>query len=121
MVVGTNKAFVPVAKIGDLKDGTMKVYKVGEKEIFVARVGDKCYAADNICPHLGGKLGQGTLKGTIVTYPRHASQFDVTDGRVIRWTDWTGIKASVSKVFRAPRPITVYPIKIEGDNILVQV
>ncbi len=121
MVVNAEKAFVPVAKTADLKDGTMKEYKLGEKEIFVARAGDKYYAADNICPHTGGKLGQGKLEGIIVTCPRHASKFDLTDGRVVRWTDWTGIKASVSKLFRAPRPITVYPVKIEGDNILVQV
>jgi 3-phenylpropionate/trans-cinnamate dioxygenase ferredoxin subunit len=121
MAVQTKKAFVPVAKTSDLKDGAMKEYKVGEQEILVVRVGDKYYAGDNICPHLGGKLGQGKLEGTIVTCPRHASKFDVTDGRVIRWTDWTGIKGSVSKLFRAPRPITVYQVKIEGEDILVQV
>lgn len=120
MAVGT-KAFMAVAKVGDLKDGTMKEYKVGAQEIFIARAGDKYYAADNICPHLGGKLGRGTLDGTIVTCPRHASKFDLVDGRVVRWTEWTGLKASVSKLFRAPRSITMYPVKIEGDNILVQV
>lgn len=117
----TNKSFVQVAKIGELNDGTMKEVKVGEHEIFLARVGDKYYAADNICPHMGGKLGRGKLEGTVVTCPQHASKFDLIDGRVIRWTDWTGIKASVSKLFRAPRPIITYPVKIEEEDILVEI
>ncbi len=44
----------------------------------LARVGDKYYAADNRCPHMGGKLSPGKLEGTVVTCPRHGSQFDLT-------------------------------------------
>jgi 3-phenylpropionate/trans-cinnamate dioxygenase ferredoxin subunit len=115
------KRFVQVAKTSDLKDGIMKEIIVGDHEVFLARVKDKIYAADNICPHMGGKLGQGKLEGTVVTCPRHASKFDLIDGRVIRWTDWTGVKASVSKLFRAPRPIITYPVKIDGNNILIEI
>lgn len=114
------KRLVTIGKTSDLQPGTMKEYNVDEQEIFVARVGDKFYAADNICPHMGGKLGQGKLEGTIVTCPRHASKFDLIDGRVVRWTDWTGIRASLSKLFKSPKPIITYPVKIEGDNILVE-
>ncbi len=115
------RRFVQVAKMSDLVDGTMKEIKVGEQEVFLARVKNKVYAADNICPHMGGKLGQGKLEGTVVTCPRHHSKFDLIDGRVIRWTDWMGIKASVSKLFRAPRPIITYPVKVEADNILIEI
>lgn len=115
------KNLASVAKVGDLAEGAMKELVIGEHEIMLARVRDKYYAADNICPHMGGKLARGKLEGTIVTCPRHASKFDLTDGRVVRWTDWTGVKASVSKLFRPPRPINVYPVKIEGDNILVEI
>ncbi len=113
--------FVQIAKTNDLKDGTMKEIKVGEHEVLLAKVKDKFYAADNICPHMGGKLGQGKLEGTVVTCPRHGSQFDLVDGRVIRWTNWTGITASVSKLFRAPCPIITYPVKVDGDNILIKI
>jgi 3-phenylpropionate/trans-cinnamate dioxygenase ferredoxin component len=114
------KHFIQVAKTSELREGTMKEIKVGEHEVFLARVKDKFYAADNICPHMGGKLGRGKLEGTVVTCPRHASRFDLTDGRVIRWTEWSGIKASVSKLFRAPRPIITFPVKVDGDNILIE-
>jgi 3-phenylpropionate/trans-cinnamate dioxygenase ferredoxin component len=117
--IETNR-FVQVAMTTEIKEGAMKEYKVGDQEIFIARIKDKFYAANNICPHMGGKLGQGTLDGTIITCPRHASKFDLMDGSVVRWTDWTGVKASVSRLFRAPRPITTYRVNVEGDNISVE-
>ena len=69
---------------------------------------------------MGGNLSQGTLEGTVVTCPRHHSQFDITDGHVIRWTDWSGIKLGVGKLLRSPRPLKTYEVKIEEDKIMVQ-
>jgi 3-phenylpropionate/trans-cinnamate dioxygenase ferredoxin component len=113
------KTHIQVAKVGDLENGTMKAFTVEGREILIARVRDKYYAADNICPHMGEKLTGGKLEGTVITCPRDESKFDLIDGRIIRWTDWTGIKASVSKMFRPPHSLLIYPVKIEGDNILI--
>jgi 3-phenylpropionate/trans-cinnamate dioxygenase ferredoxin component len=113
--------FVQVARTGELQEGTMKIVQAGGHEVLIARVKDTFYAVNNICPHLGGKLGEGKLEGTIVTCPRHHSQFDITDGKVIRWTDWTGIVSSVSKIFRSPRPLETYPVKIEKDAVMVDI
>jgi 3-phenylpropionate/trans-cinnamate dioxygenase ferredoxin component len=115
------RTFVQVAKVDELADGAMKEFKVGGREIFLARAGGRFFAADNICPHMGGKLGQGTLEGTVVTCPRHHSKFDLVDGRVIRWTDWTGLKLGFARLLGPPRPIVVHPVKIEGENVLVQI
>jgi 3-phenylpropionate/trans-cinnamate dioxygenase ferredoxin subunit len=112
-------AFVEVATAGELADGSMKQVSAGGREILVARVGDTYYAADNRCPHMGGKLSQGTLQGTVVTCPRHSSQFDLADGHVVRWTDWTGILLATGKLLKSPRPIKTYAAKREGDSILV--
>ena len=49
---------------------------------------------------MGGKLSQGKLEGTAVTCPRHGSQFDLTDGRVVRWLKESGLVYSV-----APDPV----------------
>ncbi len=111
--------FVGVAKTDEFADGSMKHVSVGGQEIFLARVGDRYYSADNRCPHMGGKLSQGTLEGTIVSCPRHHSQFDLTDGHVVRWTDWTGIMLAAGKLLKSPRPIKTHDVKLEGDRILV--
>jgi 3-phenylpropionate/trans-cinnamate dioxygenase ferredoxin subunit len=111
--------FVEVAKAGELADGSMKQVNAGGREILVARVGDTYFSADDRCPHLGGRLSQGTLEGTIVTCPRHHSRFDLTDGHVVRWTDWTGILLATGRLLKSPRPIKTHAVKQEGDRILV--
>ena len=113
--------FVEVTQIDDLEDGTMKAVNTAEREILLARLGDNYYAADNRCPHMSARLSQGKLDGTIVTCPRHGSQFDLSDGRVVRWTDWPGWISAVGKIVKAPKPISTYKVKIEGDKILVEI
>jgi 3-phenylpropionate/trans-cinnamate dioxygenase ferredoxin subunit len=112
--------FIEIPGGSQLGNGQMKMFSVGGKEILLARVGDTFYAADNRCAHMGGHLSEGKLEGTVVTCPRHHSQYDLSDGRVIRWTDWTGIKLSLAKLFRPPRPIKTYKVKVEDGKAKVE-
>lgn len=111
--------FVEVANVGELDDGTMMRLTIDENEILVARIGDKYYSADNRCPHMGGNLSQGKLDGTIITCPRHHSQFDLTDGHVIRWTDWSGLKLTAAKILKSPRPLKTHEVKVDNEKIWV--
>jgi 3-phenylpropionate/trans-cinnamate dioxygenase ferredoxin subunit len=113
--------FVDVAKTGDLEDGAMKKVRIGDRDLLLARAGDRYYAAENRCPHMGGDLSKGTLEGTIVTCPSHHSRFDLADGRVVRWTDWSGLKLALAKAVRAPRPLATYAVEVEGDAIRVRI
>jgi 3-phenylpropionate/trans-cinnamate dioxygenase ferredoxin subunit len=112
--------FIDVFSTSDIPTGTMKKTTIGGHQILLARVGERYFSADNLCPHMGGDLSQGTLNGTIVTCPRHHSQFDLTDGHVIRWTDWTGLKLSTAKILKPPRPLKMHEVKLEGERILVK-
>lgn len=87
--------------------------------LLVAHVGDTFYATDNKCPHLGGHLASGVLSKTVVTCPRHHSQFDLTDGHVVRWTDWSPPMRAASELLRPPRPLTMYEVKAENGRLLV--
>jgi len=113
--------YVEVLKAGELQDGQMKSVNVGGKDILVAKVAGKFYAAENTCPHSGGKLAQGKLEGTVVTCPLHSSQFELKDGSVVRWTNWPGVVVAVTKLMRRPRAIKTYPVKVEGDKVLAEV
>jgi 3-phenylpropionate/trans-cinnamate dioxygenase ferredoxin subunit len=117
--MGTMNEYIDAGAAGELEDGAMKTVKAGEREILLARVGDRYYATQSRCPHMRGELSQGTLEGTVVTCPVHHSRFDLEDGRVVRWTDWSGIMLSMTKVFRAPRPLAVYEVKVEEGRVLV--
>jgi len=109
-----------VSKIGELKDGTMKAASVAGREILLARAGDKYYAADNRCPHMGAKLSQGKLEGTVVTCPRHSSQFDLKDGQVIRWLKGSGLVSVIGKALKSPKPLATYKVKVEDNKILIE-
>jgi nitrite reductase/ring-hydroxylating ferredoxin subunit len=37
-----------------------------------------------MCPHAGATLSEGEVEGSIVTCPRHGSQFDVCTGERVR-------------------------------------
>jgi 3-phenylpropionate/trans-cinnamate dioxygenase ferredoxin subunit len=112
-------SWVEFAEINELEEGSAKKIKVKGHEILLARVGSRYYAADSRCPHFGGDLSEGTLKGTIITCPKHGSKFDLADGRVVRWTDWSGLKLSLAKTLRSPRPLKTYAVKVEDEKIMV--
>jgi len=113
--------FVEVPGGNELKSGQMKMFNLGEHEILLARVSDTFYAADNRCPHMNGSLSEGKLEKTVVTCPRHHSQFDLSDGRVVRWTDWSGIRLALAKMVKSQRPLKTYKVKIKGAKVMVEV
>lgn len=112
--------WVQIGKVGELKPGEMKMVLVQGREILLARVGDQYYAADNRCRHMGGNLSRGKLEGTIVTCPRHGSQYDLKDGHVVRWTTWPAALLAVDQFRSRRRPLPVFPVQIEGDTILIK-
>ena len=114
-------SLLEAGKTSELQDGTMKGVTVKGHEILLAKVGDKYYAAANRCPHMGGKLSQGKLEGTVVTCPLHGSQFDLSDGRVVRWLKGSGIISAVGRALKSPRQLTTYNVNIEDGRILVEI
>lgn len=110
--------FVEVSKKDELENGGLKKLEMDGHEFLITRIGDNIYVTDDRCPHMGGDLSMGNLDGTVITCPRHHSQFDVVDGRVIRWTDWKGLKLTAAKIFKSPKNLKTYEVKIEGDMVL---
>lgn len=72
---------VRVAGVDEIPAGTGKEFTVGERVIAVFNVEGNFHALDGICRHSGGPLGQGPLRGTVITCPWHGWQFDVCTGR----------------------------------------
>ncbi len=110
-----------IANISDFNEGTMRSYHLQGIEILLARIDGKYYAAQNKCPHFGGELAKGKLEGNVVTCPRHGSQFNLVDGDVIRWLKGTGLISSIGKTLKSPRKLTTFNVKIEGQDIMVEI
>ena len=49
----------------------------------------------------------------------HHSQFDLADGHVVRWTDWSGAVLTIAEPARHPRPLRTYEVKIEDGKVFV--
>ena len=111
--------FTEVSKMDELKNGTMKAVNVEGRQILLARVGDKYYAVGNRCPHMKGDLSRGKLEGTVITCPVHGSQFDISNGQVVRWLKG-GLTSKLGKTLKLSRNLTVYSVKVEDGKVLVE-
>jgi len=101
--------FTEVFRMDELKNAAMKAVNVAGREILLARVGDKYYAVEELCTHMKGNLSQGKLEGTVVTCPLHGSQFDITNGRVVRWLKG-GLMSKVGKAVKPSKDLAVYNV-----------
>jgi nitrite reductase/ring-hydroxylating ferredoxin subunit len=81
--------FVRVAKAAEVPEGAMRV--VCDGLAVVARVAGELHAFGNACPHAGGPLGEGLLKGCVVKCPWHAGRWDVTTGKALTLLETTAI------------------------------
>jgi len=95
--------FVKVAKTGDIAPGEAKAVDIGVKRIAIFNIEGTYHAIEDTCTHRGGPLSEGMVVGNEVTCPWHGAVFDVTTGSVL------GLPA--------PRSVASYPVRIEGDDI----
>lgn len=88
-------------------DDGMAVFEADGRKIAVAKVSGTHYAFGDTCTHKACPLSKGDLEGTTVTCPCHGSQFDVTTGAVLQGP--------------AMEPVDSYPIRVEGESLVVDV
>jgi len=101
-----------VADTAELGVGTMKKVTVAGQEVLLANVDGSYYAIANKCTHLGGSLANGTLKGSVVSCPRHGAQFDVKTGESVG-------AATILVIKQKPKDTQTYAVKVEGTSIMV--
>ena len=111
--------YTQIGKVSEFAPGKMRVVIVQNQEVLVIRGNDQFYAVSNRCPHLGGKLSSGQLDGTIITCPLHGSQFDVTDGHVVRWTNFSGFIVKIGRALKSPRSLKVYEVQVKDNDVFI--
>ena len=98
-------AYVRVARVSDVPPGTVRRVEVAGRRVALANVDGQFYAVDDTCTHEEASLSEGGLSGEILVCPLHGSRFNVRTGRVLS--------------LPAVRSIAVYPVRVEGDEVLV--
>ena len=99
-------SFRAVMEEDALPDNRMEIVEVqGQRIVLIKRYG-KVFALHNTCPHLGGSLGLGVVKGNAIICPLHHWSFDISSGQVVE-----GIP---------DEKVAVYGVKLEEGKIWVK-
>ena len=100
--------FVTTTKTSEIPVGGVTAIDVRGKRIAVTNVGGTYYAFDDECTHEQCSLAEyGELADTTLTCTCHGSEFDVRTGKVLAPP--------------ATLPMKVYPVKVAGDSLQIEV
>ena len=81
-------SFTPVARFEDLKGKGCITVQPNGKTIALFLYGDKVYALDNRCPHMGFPLDRGSVEDGILSCHWHHARFDLASGGAFDlWAD----------------------------------
>ncbi len=103
--------FIRACSLADLDDGKPEAVTVHEVELALVRSGDEVFAIRDECSHAAIALSEGDVDAvdgvcTIECW-LHGSTFDLRTGK--------------PTTLPAFEPVAVYPVRVEGDDVLVDV
>ncbi len=84
----TAENFVNVAHMDELNQAGALTVQAGKHTLALFKYGEKVYAVDNRCPHMGFPLDKGSVKDGILTCHWHHARFDLASGGTFdQWAD----------------------------------
>ncbi len=96
---------IPICTVNDLPDGASCSALINNEPVAVFHVGGAFYAIEDRCPHAGAPLSGGHVENGIVTCPRHAWRFRLSDGA---WADNPKVC------------IKTYAVHVEGEQVSLE-
>ena len=93
--------------ISEVEDGAAVRVVLDGVPVAIVRSDGEFYAIHDVCSHANVALSEGEVEDQTIECWLHGSRFDLVTGRP------TGLPAT--------QPVPVYPVKIDGDDILVAV
>jgi 3-phenylpropionate/trans-cinnamate dioxygenase ferredoxin component len=103
--------FVRALRKTDLGPGQGKGVVVSGKKLALFRIGDEFFAVEDCCSHDDLPLADGVVLQDggrcVLECPWHGSQFDLKTGAAL--------------TLPAVRPVKCYPVRVQGDDVEVEV
>lgn len=96
--------FHKVAELSEVPVGRSKLVMLNNKAIALFNIEGRFYALHNLCPHEGGPLNEGRVKGHVVACPWHDLAFDVRNGQGVDGGGYC---------------VGSYEVRLEGSDIMV--
>jgi 3-phenylpropionate/trans-cinnamate dioxygenase ferredoxin component len=100
-------AWQRAASLAEIKPDQGLEVRIGDKTLAIFRVGENVHALEGICPHAEAYLWEGFIEGDKVECPLHQAQFHIPTGKCLGPP--------------ADRDLVMFPVKIEGNDVLVDV
>jgi len=100
-------AFVRACSLSDIPESGILSVELNRDEIAIVRTEGEVFAIRDWCSHAAVPLSEGEVYGYTIECWLHGSCFDLRTGKP------TSVPATV--------PVPIYPVKIEGDDVLVAI
>ena len=135
-IIEMKENYTEIAKVSDIKKGTMKNVQVRNRDILLANVDGTFYAMDDRCGHMNALLSMGKLEGKYVICPFHFAEFDITTGKKVKdpvpysLKDAKKLPDEMQKFLIYAKTlidpvktvdIQTYPVRVEGDTLLIEI
>ena len=98
--------WIQVATLEELPLGTMKRIEIDGQRYLIANANGSYYAVDELCSHEDVSLYLGCIQGDNIKCSLHGSRFSLKTGQPLEDP--------------ATEPLVTYPVKLEGNRILLQ-
>jgi 3-phenylpropionate/trans-cinnamate dioxygenase ferredoxin subunit len=99
--------FTRACGLADIPPGEALAVEVAGTPVAVVRAGGEVFAIRDECSHASVPLSEGEIDGCTIECWLHGSRFDLRTGKP------AGMPAT--------EPVPVYPVKIEGGDVLVAI
>jgi 3-phenylpropionate/trans-cinnamate dioxygenase ferredoxin subunit len=99
------QGFVRACALSELAENTALAVEVDGTEVAVVCSGGQYYAIADECSHAAIPLSEGDVEDGEIECYLHGSRFDLRTGKPL------GLPAT--------EPVAVYPVRVEGDDLLV--
>lgn len=100
-------SYTNAATLDEIAPGTGKLLHIEGVDVAVLRDDEgNFYAMENECPHAGYTMAEGIIEDGCVECFAHGARFDLVTGE---------------PQSPAHRPLKIYSVKVEGNNILVDI
>ncbi|MEU6966238.1 bifunctional 3-phenylpropionate/cinnamic acid dioxygenase ferredoxin subunit [Kitasatospora aureofaciens] len=100
-------SFLRACALSDLQEDVPKRVDLNGVPVSIVRTSEGVFAINDTCSHANVSLSEGEVEDCMIECWLHGSSFDLRTGKP------SGLPAT--------KPVAVYPVKIEGDDVLVSV
>lgn len=97
--------FTKIGEVRQFREGRGRTVRVGGREIAVFRRGDRFWAMDDKCPHMGASLSMGRLVGDDIECEWHHWKFDLATGH---------------NAYKTWACVAIHEVRIDGEEVLVK-